>query len=171
MIEDLSQIVTNKGRNLASLSESGPVMVIFLRHFGCIFCQEALKDISSRKLDMEKSKTKVVFIHMAENNVAEEYFEKFGLAHAEHVSNPDCSYYIQFGLTKGTFGQLFGLQTWRRGFKLKSEGLDFKMKSVGDSFQMPGIFLVHEGKVKDSYIHTKASDKPDYKKLLNCCVA
>ena len=106
---------------------------------------------------------------MAQANEADENFDKFGLNNLEHISDPACSLYSDFGLSKGSFRQLFGLQTWKRGFDLKREGMKLSMKKIGDSLQMPGIFLICDGDIKESYIHKNISDKPDYEKLINCC--
>ena len=45
-LEILEAIFTNKGNDLASIAEQNCVMLVFLRHFGCIFCREALDDFS-----------------------------------------------------------------------------------------------------------------------------
>ncbi|MEM6966882.1 MAG: AhpC/TSA family protein, partial [Bacteroidota bacterium] len=87
-----------------------------------------------------------------------------------HVSDPDCNYYTAFRLTKGSFSQLYGLKTWIRGFSKenKMHRLE-KAKHLGDSTQMPGMFIIHKGGIKEYYIHKFAADRPDYIKLLNSC--
>jgi hypothetical protein len=144
-------------------------MLVFLRHFGCTFCREALADISKNRGAIEESGVKVVFVHMAEDDIADRYFERYNLNGAVHVSDPACRFYAAFGLVKGNFTQLFGLKSWIRGFQagvLEGHGVGGQL---GDGFQMPGIFIIHEGKVIDSFIHRLASDRPDYVKLSECC--
>jgi hypothetical protein len=114
--------------------------------------------------------TELIFVHMAEPAVAEEYLSRFNLADVEHISDVHCHYYIHFGLMKGTFSQLFGLQTWIKGFSLQSKyGNEFG-KHLGDSFQMPGVFMIHERVVKEKFVHRSVADRPDYEKLLKCCI-
>lgn len=168
----LEKIITNAGNDLKQLSTSFPVLLVFLRHFGCLFCQEALRDISERKDQLSYNKIKVVFVHMAENEVANEFFEKYSLSGYEHISDPECKLYNTFGLGKGSFSQLFGLSTWIRGYQIsRSKRHHMAGKVIGDSFQMPGIFLLNKGEIIDSYIHKSASDRPDYEKFINCCSA
>ena len=167
--ELLSQMITNTESNVWSISHEKPVLLVFLRHFGCQFCREAIDDLSKLKPDFEKDGIELIFVHMAETKVADEYFRKFNLAGVKHISDPICHFYAAFGLVKGSFTQLFGLQSWFRGFSLQSKYGAEMGKHLGDSFQMPGAFSIFEGEIRGSYIHKSASDKPDYNKLAHCC--
>lgn len=163
----LSEMITNEGISLAKMSKKQPILLVFLRRFGCTFCREALDDLSKIRPEIEKKGVNVVFVHMADNEEAVSYFKKFKLPNAIHISDPECRYYQIFDLLKGNLRQLFGLSVMMRGFKLAMEkgyGLGF----IGDGFQMPGIFLVQKGKVINSYIHATAADKPDYFEIATC---
>ncbi len=68
------------------------------------------------------------------------------------------------GLRRGRFAQLLGLSVWWRGFTSLLAGhhpgaLD------GDGTQMPGVFLLHHGRVVRSFIHADVADRPDYVNL------
>ncbi len=164
-----AEMKTNTGTDLGQLSNQQPVMLIFLRHFGCTFCRAALGEISKKKQELESNGTAIVFVHMSDNQTADEYFNRYEIKNAIHIADANCNFYEQFGLVKGNFKQLFGLNTWIQGFKegvVNGHGIG---KQLGDGFQMPGVFLVHREKIKESYIHKLASDKPDYMKLAECC--
>ena len=167
----LTQMRTNTGRSIVDLSAEQPVMLVFLRHFGCTFCREALADLARRRESIEGAGTLLVFVHMSPNQVAERYFQRYHLSQAMHVSDPGCQYYRAFGLLKGNFRQLFGLQSWIRGFQAGVvEGHGVGTRQLGDGFQMPGVFVIHRGQIKESFIHKLASDRPDYLQLSRCCV-
>jgi peroxiredoxin len=166
---DLKNINTNKGDSLSDLSFDQPILLVFLRHFGCIFCQQALQDLSSYRENIESIPLHLIFVHMGKPEIAEEFFERYKLGGVAHISDPQCTVYKQFGLTKGNISQLFGLQTWVKGFQAKKQGLKVSTKVIGDSLQMPGIFIIKDGSIKDKYIHKVASDRPDYEALINCC--
>ncbi|MCB0662045.1 MAG: redoxin domain-containing protein [Saprospiraceae bacterium] len=171
--EYFEEMMTNQGRSLYDTSRDHPVMLVFLRHFGCTFCRESLSDISQKREEIEALGLKLVFVHMAEDDIAERYFKKYNLQGSLHISDPEQRYYKTFGLGKGTFTQLFGLSTWIRGFDaavVHGHGAPIKNESLGDSTQMPGIFIIQNGEIKDSYIHKVASARPDYVKLAKCCV-
>lgn len=169
--EVMESMTTNEGGNLWHLSFSQSVLLVFLRHFGCTFCREALSDIAKMMPKIEMTGIKVIFVHMTEDKIADRYFQRYDLAGAVHISDPQCQYYEKFGLVKGNFNQLFGLQSWIRGFQagvIDGHGAGFKR--IGDGFQMPGVFVIQEGKVTDSFIHRLSHDRPDYEQLvLNCC--
>ncbi len=160
---------TQEGASVAELSQQQPVLLVFLRHFGCTFCREALADIAKRRSEIEAQGTKIVFVHMSENKVAERYFQRYELDGIEHVSDPNCTYYATFGLTKGNFTQIFGLQSWIRGFQAGVINKHAAGPQLGDGFQMPGVFVIQKGQIKDSFVHKVVSDRPDYDQLVACC--
>ena len=158
--------MTNEGASIASLSSENPVLLVFLRHFGCIFCMEAMSDIAQHREEIESKNVRIVLVHMASVEVAESYFEEYNLKGIEHVSDPDCNFYAAFGLVKGTFNQLFGLKVWLRTAQLTIKDVSkLRRKQIGDGFQMPGAFLIHQEKVINKYVHSRASDRPDYMAL------
>ncbi|MDX1939960.1 MAG: SelL-related redox protein [Saprospiraceae bacterium] len=165
----LSQMMTNTGESICRMSNRQPIMLIFLRHFGCTFCREALSDIAKRRKDIESTGAKIVFVHMADVETAERYFSRYNLEGSTHISDPECRYYMAFGLVKGNFHQLFGLHFFIRGFQsavLEGHGTG---KLIGDGFQMPGVFVIQEGEIKESFVHKLVSDRPDYIELAKCC--
>ncbi len=167
--EMLEKMMANTGEHLRDMSHEKPVMLVFLRHFGCTFCREALADIAKRRDDIEATGTRIVFVHMASDELAERYFNRYNLEGVTHISDPKCNYYQAFGLVKGNLTQLFGLQTFIRGFEssvFEGHGLG---PLLGDGFQMPGIFVIQDGEIKESFIHKLASDRPNYIELAKCC--
>lgn len=165
----MAEMMTNTGEYLNAISERQQVMLVFLRPFGCVFCREALSDISKIQDEVRRSGVAIVFVHMADNETAETYFTKYGLDKITHISDPECRYYAAFGLVKGNFTQLFGLTSWIRGFSAGVIGGHGPGPRIGDDFQMPGVFVIQNGQIKDSFIHKLSSDRPDYLKLIHCC--
>ena len=159
----------NDGRRLVELSHKSPVLLVFLRHFGCTFCREAMQELSERREEIEQNGTELVLVHMSDRATADRYFNRYSLPGVLHISDPECRFYADFGLTKGSMTQLFGLQSWIRGFQagvIKGHGVGAQL---GDGFQMPGVFVLKEGVVIDKFIHRLSSDRPDYISLMNCC--
>lgn len=165
----LDRMIANTGESLREASDRQPVLLVFLRHFGCTFCREALADIAQQRAAIESSGSRIIFVHMTDNTVAERYFQRYNLDGAVHVADPECRFYAAFGLVKGNINQLFGLQSWIRGFStavVNGHGIG---PQLGDGFQMPGVFVIHQGEIKESFIHNLASDRPDYQDLIKCC--
>jgi len=158
---------TNKDNNLYEMSKERPVLLVFLRHFGCIYCREALDDLAELRAEIEQRDVKLVFVHLSELDLAATYLEKYGLKDIEQISDPTCELYAKFGLVKGRMGQLFGLKVWARGFGQMAKGNMYSLKQVGDGFQMPGLFILADGAVKDMFLYNSIADKPDYLKLID----
>lgn len=164
--EILEAIYTSADSDLYSLSKEQPVMLVFLRHFGCTFCREALSDLSKLRSDLEQRNVRLVLVHMSEDDLASRYFKKYKLTPVDHISDPDLSLYDLFGLTKGSFGQLFGLKVIRRTLTagvLAGHGLGAPQ---GNPNQMPGVFIIKDGAIQRKFIHHSAADRPDYLALL-----
>jgi peroxiredoxin len=165
-----TEMVTVNGQeSLAALSARQPVLLIFLRHFGCSFCREALGDIARLRRRLENHGVRIVFVHMApETAAAERFFKRYKLFPIDHISDPDKRFYRAFGLGRGTPSQLFGLMNWIRGFQagvLEGHGFSYHGEDIGDGFQMPGVFVLHQGEVRHSFVHRYPYDRPDYEEL------
>lgn len=159
-LEILEAIFTNEGNDMRTITEKNTVMLVFLRHFGCVFCREALDDFSKIKEELNRRNIKLIFVHMAEEFYGDQYFKEYNLELEEHISDPDMTLYEYFGLQKGTFRELYGLKVWSRAISLKF-GVEFT-KPLGNMRQMPGVFLLKSGKIINSFIHKSTADKPDY---------
>lgn len=166
--ESLNGFQTQEGDALGDLSFRKPVYLVFLRHFGCTFCREAIAELKDKKAAIEAEGMQIVFVHMGTPEEAEQYFERYGYRQAVHISDPGCMLYNTFRLRRGSFFQLFGLRSWIRGFEagiLKGYGVG---KLVGDGFRMPGVFVLYKGEIIKEYRHSHAADRPDYEALASC---
>lgn len=168
-----AEIPTSSGQTLLEIANQQPVLLVFLRHFGCSFCREAISDISKRKKRLEEVGIKVVMVHLSDSSkTAEQFFKKYKLAPVTYIDDPDKKYYAAFGLGRGTPQQLFGLMNWIRGFQagvVEGHGFAYQGEEMGDGFQMPGVFVLHKGAIINSFIHQHAWDRPDYDEIVSVC--
>jgi peroxiredoxin len=165
----MAEMYCNTGQSIKEMSDNQAIMLVFLRHFGCSFCREALNEISKMYDDVLADGTKIVFVHMTDFATAKPYFEKYNIRDAIQISDVDCKFYTAFGLVKARGKQLLGLTSFVRGFQstvLQGHG---GWTALGDGFQMPGVFLIQDGEVKSSFIHQEPSDRPNYDELRKCC--
>jgi peroxiredoxin len=168
-LAEWSEIRTNKGNELLTLSQDRAVLLVFLRQLGCMFCREAMTELGKLRPSLEASGTQIVFVHMGPADIAEKLFKRYKLAGCEHITDPDCYYYARFGLVKGSMSQLFGLTSWVKTLDfgiVKGHGYTLP---IGDGFQMPGLFMVQHGKVVAEFRHTEVYDQPDYAAFAACC--
>ncbi|MBR9920167.1 MAG: redoxin domain-containing protein [Bacteroidetes bacterium] len=168
--EVMHEMITNEGNSLLDRSRQKPVLLVFLRQFGCTFCREALADLSKKQKGFQDRGLDIIYVHMSDKETATQYFERYSIEDPVHIGDPECEYYKAFGLTKGNFTQLFGLNTWIRGFSAGVvAGHGIGNRQLGDGFQMPGIFVIRDGEIQEKFIHKLASDRPDYEELVQCC--
>ncbi len=166
--ETLAKFSIRQGSNLSKYSYQNPLLLVFLRHFGCTFCRESLREIAEKRKAIESQGVKIVLIHMGSSAQGEAYFAKNNLSGLAHISDPECHLYNLFRLQRARFSQVFGLRVWLRGFKagvVHGNGIG---KLVGDGFRMPGVFLIYRGELLKSYKHQIVSDRPDYVSLASC---
>ena len=161
----LAGAVTSTGQTVAQLSQASPVLLVFLRHFGCTFCREAMADVQSQQPTIAAGKVQIVLVHMGEGQIADTYLRKYGLESLPHISDPHQVLYKAMGLQRGTLGQLFGIKSWIRGFSAGILSGHLVGKLAGDGFQMPGVFLISRGQIIKAFRHTSAADRPDYTEL------
>lgn len=153
---------SQNGASIADLSRQQPVLVVFLRHSGCTFCREALQDLSEQRQKIEANGTKIVLVHMGDNEKSRSFFEAYGMGDVDRISDPECRLYRGYDLGRGRLSQLFGAKVFWRGFKaaiLNRHGFGILN---GDGFQMPGAFLVRDNKIVQAYRHDTAASRPDY---------
>jgi len=164
-IDIFPNIITNEGRNVKEISFVSPVMLVFLRNFGCTFCRQALSDIAKQRADIQEQGVLPILVHLNTEDIAHHYLEKYSLMDIERVKDTEMRLYADFGLTKGNFNQLFGFKNWVNGFNsavVKGHGV---AAPIGDGLQMPGIFLIDQGEIIHKFIHEYASDRPNYVEL------
>ena len=148
--------------SLLQMSNSAPLLLVFLRHAGCTFCREAVADIAAQRKRIEAAGTRIAFVHMCCDTDSEDFFAKYGLAGIPRVSDPSRHIYRAFGLGRGGLVALFGPRVWWRGFHagvLRGHGIG---RLMGNGFQMPGVFLVRRGIIVRSFRHESSADRPDY---------
>jgi len=161
----LNLFETSDGQNLEELVQKQPVLVVFLRHFGCTFCRETLQDLAKVKNDIDEMGTKLLVVHMGYDTHARDMLKRYNLVDVPRLSDPECILYKRFNLSKGRLMQIFGPKVLWRGLIagiFKGNGIG---EEEGDAFQMPGVFLLKSGKVIKKFVHRTAADRPDYKGL------
>lgn len=164
LAEVLPRLTTTSGKSLSEISYEQPVLLIFLRYFGCASCHDALTELHNNRDAIEQQGVKIVLVHMASPEEAQLYFKHYDLINVEHISDPDCTFYEVFRLRRMNLKELLNLKTWKSHLDMmimpkQNIGID---KPSGDRFRMPGIFLIYQEELLKSYKHAFISDRPDY---------
>ena len=168
LADALREFHTETGRSLLDLVDESPVLLIFLRHFACAFCAQALDRVAQVRQQIEAAGARPVFVHLGSPERAKPYFDYYNLSNVERISNPEATLYqLPFFALSRTNPLLHFLNptVWKGWLK----GAMFKY-GIGmikeDAEQMPGVFFLKERKVVRAFRHRTIADEPDYLKLV-----
>jgi hypothetical protein len=167
LADSLRDFQTETGRPLLDLVDESPVLLIFLRHFACTFCAQALDRVSQVRTQIEAKGVRPVFVHLGSPERAKPYFDYYSLSNVERISNPEATLYQLpfFALSRTNpyshFLNPTVLKGWLKGAMFKY-GIG-KIKE--DAEQMPGVFFLKERKIVRAFRHRTIADEPDYVKL------
>jgi hypothetical protein len=165
----LREIRAESGRSLLELVDESPVLLIFLRHFGCSFCRQALDQVSKIRDQIEACGARPVFVHLGTPERAKLYFDYYKLSDVERIGNPDASLYQHplFGLRRtNPYLHLFNpvvVKGWLKG-ALRKYGIGLIHE---DAHQMPGVFFLKDRRIVRGFRYQSIADEPNYLKLID----
>ena len=167
--ETLASIHTESGANLLALAQASPVLLVFLRHFGCSFCRQAISDVADLRVELDRRGVRPVFVHLGTPERAKPFFDYYGIGDVERVSDPEAAVYQRpvFQLARMHPAlTLLQASTWVGWLK----GAIFK-HGIGaikeDGHQMPGIFFLKGVKIERQFRYRTIADEPNYLKLIS----
>jgi peroxiredoxin len=167
----LANAVTQDGQSLLAMSRETPLLVVFLRHFGCNFCREAVADAVTHRSEIEASSAQLVFVHLSDDaERAKQFFTRYHAADVPRVADPAGRLYRAARLGRMSPLAMFRLDIWRRVGQAAREGGHTIGIPDGDVFRLGGVFLIHDGQVVREHRLADASTKPDYCGLAACPV-
>lgn len=148
----------SNGKTLNAASEEHPLVLVFLRHFGCTFTRQILRGLQDLESQAKQQNASLVLVHMLQSGDEVDY-----LGHNSdiaRIADPRCELYRAFGLGKGGFFALFGPHVWWRGMISVMRGCGVG-HLAGDGLQMPGAFVFHKGRLIASQPARTAADLPN----------
>ncbi|MFC7337143.1 AhpC/TSA family protein [Haloferula chungangensis] len=162
-LDEAAQIYRlSSGETLAEASKNKTLAMVFLRHFGCTFTRQILRELQSLKEETDRHGARLVLVHMLEEGAESSYLEpRKGIA---RIADPMCELYRAFGLGKGGFFELFGpLVLFRMSVSLiRGCGVGHL---AGDGLQMPGAFLFRNGEIINAQRAHDQSELPNLPRL------
>jgi len=164
----LGSVHTESGANLLELVKASPVLLVFLRHFGCPFCRKMISDVSDLRGQLDDRGVRPIFVHQGTVEVAKATFDYYNFGEAERVHDPQAVIY------KHPVFQLARLSVARQMLKpavwiawLKGTVRKYGIGEVqGDSAQLAGAFFLNGAKIVRKFIHRSMADQPDYLRLV-----
>lgn len=164
----LDQPISGLNLGTASLGEmirSGPdvTLLIFLRHYGCIFCKEMVRDLKALSA-ADPNYPRIVFFGQGDLEETQTFADRIW-PDMSIVCDPDRTIFTAMGLGKGSVYQMFGPRVWACGMRASFKG-SFQGRAVGDIWTMPGAFAVDRtGTILWRHEFEHAGDHPNWKSL------
>ncbi len=134
-------------------------LLVFLRHFGCIFCRETLADIQART-EADASFPEPLFFFQGRVAEGRAFLRRYG-PQLRAVSDPEAFFYDAFGVGRAGLVKALGPSVWRARSRARQKGHENGERS-GDIWRMPGAFLTRGKQVLWSHEFRHAADLPDF---------
>jgi len=136
---------------LEDLAKDRGVALVFLRHFGCIFCRYQVAQLRPAK-DLP-----IVFICMESPQEAAAFRAKSRSPH-HFLSDPQRVLHVRFGVKRGAGRQLVNLNSFKQGLRAMGKG-SFQGKATSDPTQLSAsVVLDREGKPAWTHLAVEAGD-------------
>lgn len=165
-LEDaLDRLTDHHGNTLRSLTEKQPTLVTLTRHSGCAFCKEMLSELAGKKPEIQSRGMSIAVVTMSSIEKNTHLASEFGLEGDHWFSDPDRLAYRALELGRGNIWQLFGPSVIWRGMVATLRGHRIGTLD-GDGFQMPGAFVLYQGRVIHSFRAQSAASQPDYEQMI-----
>lgn len=154
--------VNLSGRTLKEELGNAPKLLVFVRHFGCIFCRELIADLRVGS-ESQPQFPPILFFYQGTVSDGRDFFPSLW-REAKAVADLPKVFYNGFGLERGGMKEMFGAEVWACGIRAALKG-HFIGAPVGDPWTMPGIFLVHQYQILWQHRFKHAGDHPPYEDI------
>lgn len=154
--------VNLRGNTLGQEIGEWETLLVFLRHFGCIFCRELVRDIRDYHYS-QAGFVPVIFFYQEIPEEGVRFFNKYW-SEARGISDQERDFYSTFGLGRGTVNQVVGPESMVCGIRATLKG-NFMGKPTADVWEMPGMFLVKNRMIMWKHHYRHAGDHPDLSKF------
>jgi peroxiredoxin len=159
-------VLDTQGRavTLGSLGRGGSVVLVFVRHFGCLFCKEQVADVRARLGELHGRGASVVIV----GNGSVDDARVFAAEHAAGmtvVTDPNREAYCAVGMKRGV-GTALSFGVARRAARAMARGFR-QTRTQGDPFQQGGIVVVGaDGDVLYRFVSDEAGEHPSLDDVL-----
>lgn len=137
-------------------------LLVFLRHFGCIFCRETVADIQ-RAADADPNYPDVLFFYQGTPERGAEFMRALW-PEARAVADSPKRFYEGFNVPSGGMNEMFGAEVWACGVRAAAKGHFVGMKE-GDPWTLPTLILLQGGAEVWRYEGRHAGDHPDFSSI------
>jgi peroxiredoxin len=143
---------------LGDLWSDRPAVLVWLRHFGCLFCKEQTAEFRARNEDIESAGARLAFVGNGGRRHALGFRDEF-CPDCTLLTDPKLTTYKLIGARGGLVNTL-GPQAWGAGIRAFLGGAR-QQKTQGHPFQQGGVLVITPGDtIAYAYLSKAAGDHP-----------
>lgn len=142
--------------------EGGVSLLVFLRHFGCIFCRETLTDLR-KVVEADPDYPRVLFFFQGSATEGRAFLRRYWPG-VRAVSDPNLEFYEWFGVRRAGLLEALGPSVLLAQRRAKAKGLENGPRS-GDIWRMPGVFAVEGDRILWAHTPRHAADHPEFERI------
>ncbi len=139
-----------------------PQLLVFLRHFGCMFCRETIAELREASETVEGYPA-VLFFHQGRPAEGRAFMRRYWPA-ARAIADPELRFYGAFGVDRGGLMKMFGPGVWTAKRRAEAKG-HANAEREGDIWRMPGVFLAQGDRILWRHEFRHAADHPDFLRI------
>jgi hypothetical protein len=122
---------------LRELNGDNPFILIFLRHYGCIFCRYQVAQLRPA------ADLPIYFVGMGSVEETSRFRSRMRSPH-RFISDPERTLYKRFGVPRAIAGQVFNLRAVGAGVRATLSG-QFQGRATSDPMQLGAAFILDGG--------------------------
>jgi peroxiredoxin len=146
--------------------ERGPLVVMFMRHFGCAFCREHLNEMGHAFGDFEAAGADVVAIFQYDAQATQKFCDGRKVPF-DCLGDPDRTAYAEVSVGRGNAAQIVNPKVAMRYLGAARHGVFGGTPQGGDVAQLPGTFVIDgDGRVVFAHYGRSSADNPDLDDVL-----
>lgn len=160
--------LTDESGQKIPLSALKPAVIVWLRHFGCLFCREQASQFAKRLGEIESRGSRLVFVSSGPHYFAQAFREDYfpNSPSIMVLSDPARKSYKALGFRR-SFTSIFTLATLVRGWRAFRAGFRQALKPQGDTFQNGGILVIDgTSHIRYRFVSDAAGHHPDPERVI-----
>ena len=150
---------------LGSLWRDRPAVIVWMRHFGCLYCMEQAREFRKARPSIEAAGARLVLI----GNGGVKHLAAFKAAEAPDITvltDPALRTYNAIGARSGIW-RTVGPRSWKAGLRALGSGAR-QSRVKGHPFQQGGVLVVLPGdRIAFTYLSISAGDHPSVESVLD----
>ena len=153
---------------LASLWAQHPLLLAFIRHFGCPQCKIMLEELHQTIPEIQRHKIFMAIVTQGTLAETRDFCQKYAPG-VLCLCDPQHTIYSAYGLGRGNLVEIFlAPQIWSGNARARQKGYSPQLPPKGqDALLMSGLFIIGpDGRIRLPYYYHNIADHPPFPLLL-----